>query len=367
MSGSGALSVYRGKRVLVTGDTGFKGSWLALWLVELGAETWGLALPPAVPSFHADARLGERYHHIDGDIRDASAVRAAIERADPEVVFHLAAQALVMEGYRSPVETFETNVIGTAHVLEGLRERGSSCAVVVVTSDKCYAGAAPPNGFSEEHPLGGRDPYSASKAAAEHVAAAYRRSFFESGRALASRIAVATARAGNVIGGGDWAADRIVPDAMRALGAGRPVAVRNPSHVRPWQHVLEPTSAYLALAARLMPEAALAESYAEAWNFGPPARSGAAVSDLVATIVARWGSGEWRHAPSPDAPAESPDLRLDSSKARSRLGWSTRWDLDLSCGRIVEWYRAYFDGARGDRLADVARAQIAEYARLMAG
>lgn len=350
---------YRGRKVLVTGHTGFKGAWLTLWLSRLGARVTGLALePPTSPSLFDDLELAAGCDHGIGDVRDATAVRAAVERADPELVFHLAAQAIVSEGYRRPQETFETNAIGTANVLEAFRGAGRRCAIVVVTSDKCYVEGTDARPRREDDPLGGADPYSASKAAAEIVAAGYRRSFFQPDRLAEHGVAVATARAGNVIGGGDWAPDRIVPDAMRALGAGRPVPVRNPDHVRPWQHVLEPLSGYLLLGMRLRDAGA---GYCEAWNFGPVCGEERTVGELVSDLIRAWGDGRWERAEADVTMTESAALRLDITKATSRLGWRPRWDLATALERTIEWYRARHRGAQSDALRDLCTRQIDDF------
>lgn len=356
----GLRRAYAGKSVLVTGHTGFKGAWLVAWLASLNASVTGFALrPPTRPSVFEDLRLEERCIDLDGDVRDLAKVRAAVERARPEVVFHLAAQAIVHEGYRRPIETFETNVVGTLNVLEAVRTAGRPCAVVLVTSDKCYDVRGETRPRTEDDPLGGADPYSASKAAAEVVAVGFRRSFFPPERLREHGVAVATARAGNVIGGGDWAADRIVPDAIRALQEGRPIPVRNPGHVRPWQHVLEPLLGYLLLGMRL--GGTDGAGYCEAWNFGPDVSEERPVSYLVEGVIRAWGSGSWERAAGPQALRETPTLRLDASKAEARLGWRPRWDLDSALARAVDWYRARHRGARSDELLTLTLRQIDAY------
>lgn len=356
---------YRGRRVLVTGHTGFKGSWLTLWLGSIGAHVSGLALAPVRPSMFADAAVDELVRHAEGDVRDADAVAAAVDRSDPDAVIHLAAQSLVGDGYARPAETFSTNVLGTVHVLDALRRRGKPCAVVIVTSDKCYLPAEDGHPHHEEDPLGGEDPYSASKAACEMAVAAYRASFFPPDRLSDHGMAIATARAGNVIGGGDWAADRIVPDAIRALASGRPVVLRNPTHVRPWQHVLEPLAGYLALGARMLgaDPSGDAASACAAWNLAPPLGRDRSVRELTEMVIAAWGSGEWVHEPRPGALPERASLRLDPSKAERMLGWRSRWDVDESVRRTVVWYRDHAAGLRGRDLRDLSLAQIADYMR----
>ncbi|MEA2125176.1 MAG: CDP-glucose 4,6-dehydratase [Solirubrobacteraceae bacterium] len=321
--------VWRGRRVLLTGHTGFKGAWLALWLAELGAEVHGLSGPPvSEPSLYEveDVREGLAGEH-DVDVRDADALRRAVAVARPEVVFHLAAQAIVRRSLREPAETFAVNVTGTAHLLEAL---GAEVPTVVVTSDKCYRDVASGRPMREDDALGGKDPYSASKAAQELVAAAHRETF---------GAPVATARAGNVIGGGDWAADRLVPDIFRARAANRPVVLRNPDAVRPWQHVLNPLSGYLMLAERL-----LAGEAADAFNFGPDRDD----EQTVSWVVDRLGA-DAEVRPDPDADKESPTLRLDSTKARQELGWEPRWTLEQGLAATVEWFDAFSTGQAATR------------------
>ncbi|HEX8646147.1 MAG TPA: CDP-glucose 4,6-dehydratase [Thermoleophilaceae bacterium] len=339
---------WRGRRVLVTGHTGFKGSWLSLWLQELGAEVSGYGLePPTEPSLFEAARVGEGMASAIGDVRDRAAVAEAVRVAEPDVLLHLAAQPLVRESFADPVGTYEVNVSGTANVLDAAVCAGVR-AVVVVTSDKCYAPRAEP--CREGDPLGGSDPYSSSKACAELVAAAWRESFGRDGGP-----AIATVRAGNVIGGGDWAADRLVPDAIRAALDGRPLLVRNPEAIRPWQHVLNPLSGYLEVAQRLgeEPEAAAA------WNFGPAPGDELPVREVADRLAGLWGEGlEWR-AEGDGGPPETAVLRLDSAKARERLGWQPRWHLDDALSATVDWFRAWAAGAdaRG-----ITAAQLAAFA-----
>ncbi|MEA2295797.1 MAG: CDP-glucose 4,6-dehydratase [Solirubrobacteraceae bacterium] len=325
------MTFWQGRRVLLTGHTGFKGAWLALWLAHEGARVVGFsAPPPSAPSLYEDARVRDVLHdEVLGDVRSADDVARAV--AGAEVVLHLAAQAIVRASLVDPVATWETNVVGTANVLHALTD--ATRAVVVVTSDKCYRDIESGRPMREEDPLGGKDPYSASKAAQELVAAAHRQTV------LAGRgVALATARAGNVIGGGDWAADRLVPDLMRAALAGEPLVLRNPDAVRPWQHVLNPLSGYLTLAERLA--GADGAAYAEAWNFGPAAGDAQPVSWVVERIRERW-PGEppaVEIAADPDAGKEATLLRLDSTKAAERLGWTPGWDLAQGLDATVEWY-----------------------------
>jgi CDP-glucose 4,6-dehydratase len=337
------MSFWQDRRVLLTGHTGFKGAWLALWLAREGAHVTGFsAPPPSTPSLYEQARVREVLgREVLGDVRDRAAVREAVEGA--EVVLHLAAQAIVRTALADPVATWETNVVGTANLLSALTD--ATRAVVVVTSDKCYRDIESGRPMREDDPLGGKDPYSASKAAQELVTAAHRQTILDE-----RGIAVATARAGNVIGGGDWAADRLVPDLMRAALAGAPLVLRNPDAVRPWQHVLNPLSGYLTLAERL----ATGEGFAEAWNFGPAADDAQPVSWVVERIRERWPGRppEVRVEPDPDAGKESTLLRLDSTKAAERLGWTPGWDLADGLQATVDWYAGDGD-ARERTLAQV--------------
>lgn len=341
---------WRGKRVLVTGHTGFKGSWLALWLVQLGAKVSGYALaPPTLPSLFELAQIGELVDSHLGDVRDGETLSRITDTARPEIVFHLAAQPLVRESYKEPVATYATNVMGTVNLLEAVRRCDTVLAVVVVTTDKCYDNREWCWGYRENEPLGGYDPYSSSKACAELVTAAYRSSFFQAGGALAS------ARAGNVIGGGDWAADRLVPDCLRALLAQAPVRIRNPHAIRPWQHVLEPLAGYLLLARRLYEAGS---DFAEAWNFGPAEEDARPVDWIVKRLCALWGENAgWQLDPG-EHPHEASYLKLDCAKARTRLGWRPQWDLETALAAIVAWTRAYRDGAD---LREATLAQIEDY------
>ena len=335
---------WRGKRVFLTGHTGFKGSWLSLWLQSLGAEVHGYALAPATdPSLFDLARVGEGMESTLGDIRDLPALKAALQRARPEIVLHLAAQALVRASYSDPVGTYATNVMGAVHLLEAVRATPGVQAVVVVTSDKCYENREWLWGYREDEPMGGHDPYSNSKGCSELVVSAYRRSFFPVARHAEHGVALASGRAGNVIGGGDWAEDRLVPDVLRAIEAGRPAILRSPGAVRPWQHVLEPLSGYLELAQALVEHG---PAFAEGWNFGPYDADAQPVAKLVETLVSAWGDGaSYRVEAPPDAPHEAHLLKLDISKARARLHWRPRWNLETCIGHIVAWHRAKAAGA----------------------
>lgn len=328
---------WNGRRVLLTGHTGFKGGWLALWLQSLGANLRGIALAPSTTlSLFEIANVGKGMDHCIADIRDFTAIRALVADFQPEIVFHLAAQPLVRQSYRQPVETYATNVMGTLHVLEAARDAGSVRAIVNITTDKCYENREWPWGYRENEPMGGHDPYSSSKACAELVSSAYRRSFLDAGG-----IALATARAGNVIGGGDWAAERLVPDILRALENDQPVQIRNPRAIRPWQHVLEPLSGYLLLAERLH---AQGQADAEAWNFGPREEDARRVQWVVERLCAAWGDDATWTLQAGDHPHEAGFLKLDISKARQRLHWAPRWTLDVALARTAEWHRAWLDG-----------------------
>jgi CDP-glucose 4,6-dehydratase len=348
--------IYGGKRVLVTGHTGFKGAWLTFWLHRLGAEVRGIALEPEEErSLFADGKLDGLCAHRTLDVRDGEEVRSAVEEWKPEAVFHLAAQALVRRSYATPAETFDTNVMGTVNVLEAVRRAGNPCAVVVVTSDKCYENLETERPYEETDRMGGHDPYSASKGCAELAAAAYRASFFAPG----GKVRMATARAGNVIGPGDWAEDRIVPDAVRALAAGRALGVRNPKSVRPWQHVLEPLSGYLRLGQALMEEGA---SAAEGWNFGPEPDDVHTVGELAEAFCAAWGDGaRWQAAAEPSGPHEAGLLRLAIGKAEARLGWKPAWDFGTTVRRTAAGYRRLLAAAGSAAVRAFMEEEIAAY------
>ena len=333
---------FKGKRVLVTGHTGFKGSWLAIWLHRLGARVSGYALPPEnTPSnFVASNVAGLLEHDIVADIRAAHRFEQALRDIRPDVVLHLAAQALVRVGYETPRETFDVNVMGTVNVLDALRRVGHPCVCVVITSDKCYENREQVWGYRETDAMGGYDPYSASKGCAELVVSSMRRSYFPPRELLRHQVKVASARAGNVIGGGDWARDRIVTDLMKSIVEGRPVEVRSPASVRPWQHVLEPLSGYLQLAARML------ESddprWLEGWNFGPVTGVEMPVSDLVEQLIAAWGEGSWVDVSGAAAPHEARVLRLSIDKAMVDLGWRPRWSTARALLHLARWYRRFY-------------------------
>lgn len=347
---------FAGKRVLVTGHTGFKGSWLVLWLRRLGADVAGYALDPVNEKGNfLRARVGEGLADHRGDIRDFAKLSSVFSRHDPEIVFHLAARAIVREGYREPRETFEVNVCGTVNVLEACRRALSVRAVVNVTSDKCYLNKGKAAPYRESDRLGGFDPYSSSKACAELASAAYGHSFFGSAPGGGTLLGLATARAGNVIGGGDWSLDRIVPDCIRALQAGEPIRIRNPRHIRPWQFVLEPLAGYLALAANLLDKPG---NFTGAWNFGPERGSTVPVSVLVKKIIKAYGRGSWLDEIPEGQPMEAQALALDAAKAKDKLGWLPALNLDRAVAMTVDWYKR--SEAGGD-MRDFSLAQIEAY------
>lgn len=360
------LKFWQGKRVLVTGHTGFKGAWLSLWLVSLGAEVLGLSLEPnTMPSLFEQLGLKGLLNHQVGDIRDAVVVQQWMQQGQPDVVFHLAAQPLVRRSYGEPVETWQTNVLGTVHVLEALKQLNKACAAVLITTDKCYENREWVYGYRESDPLGGYDPYSSSKAAAEIAIASWRNSFFAGSQ---SEVGIASARAGNVIGGGDWAEDRIVPDAMRALSRQEPIAVRNPRATRPWQHVLEPLSGYLGLAQQLYEALndrtdALVE-LSGAFNFGPSLASNRPVCDLVDAMLQHW-AGTWVDYSNPRAVHEAKLLNLVTDKAFHGLGWQPVWDFERTIAHTVAWYREAHQsgGDDGDTIRALTLAQIQQYQR----
>ena len=348
---------WNSRSVLLTGHTGFKGGWLTIWLKRLGAQVHGYALdPPTIPSLFEVARVGSMLSSdTRADLADLEALKRAIDRARPDIVFHLAAQSLVREGYRSPIETLKTNVIGTAHVLEAVRGSNSVKAAVIVTSDKVYENRESTHPYGEADPLGGVDPYSASKACAEIATASYRASFLDDRSGHPAH--VASVRAGNVIGGGDWATDRLVPDCLRAFAAREPVRLRFPRAVRPWQHVFEPLSGYLQLATRLL--SAGGKDYARAWNFGPDAADQAAVHKIAEWAAQSWGpEGRVELAPSAEDPHEAGLLHLDSTLARSRLAWHPRWSVRQALEKTVAWQKAWL---RGEDMAAFSMAQLADY------
>jgi CDP-glucose 4,6-dehydratase len=345
---------WAGKRVFITGHTGFKGGWLSLWLSEIGTEVFGYSLnPPTSPSFFTVTSLERRLAASTiGDIRDVVTLESAMRAAQPDIVLHLAAQPLVRYSYVDPVETYAVNVMGTVNLLESIRKISSVRAVVNITTDKCYENMEWVWPYRENEILGGFDPYSSSKACSELVTAAWRRSFLD-----AAGVQLASARAGNVIGGGDWAADRLIPDFLRALDGGNPLFIRSPRAIRPWQHVLEPLAGYIALAERLFSGA---PGFAEPWNFGPDERDAKSVQWIVETLCSQVPGAIWQASASPQ-PHEAHTLRLDSAKARAHLGWCSRWNLKRALDATLGWHLAW---KRGVDMAAFSLAQIKEYSSL---
>lgn len=355
-----SASFWRGRRVLVTGHTGFKGSWAVAMLAALSAEVHGFALAPLDPGMFDLIGLGERCRHRIGDIRDRAAVKAAVAAARPEIVLHMAAQPLVLESYRTPVETYDVNLMGTVNLLDACRDAEGLRAIVAVTTDKCYENVGWLWGYRENDRLGGADPYSNSKACAELAVDAFRQSFFHPDRFDRHGVALGSARAGNVIGGGDFAADRLVPDAYRAFSSGQALRIRNPLAVRPWQHVLEPLYGYLLLAERLCEGASAARS----WNFGPRTDESASVGLVSDRLAALWGDGAVWEQDSADFAHEASTLKLDCTAARLELGWQPQFTLDEALATSVSWYRAC---AAGEDMAAVTGKQVEAYLAGVAG
>mgnify|MGYP005852932963 CR=1 FL=1 len=347
---------WRGKKVFITGHTGFKGSWLSLWLSHWEAEVTGYSLqPPTVPSLYELARAGENIASIIADIRDGNILTQTLQDRAPEIVIHMAAQPLVRESYKDPAATYQTNVMGTVNLLEAVRHCKSVKAVVNVTTDKCYENKEWVWGYRENEPMGGYDPYSNSKACSELVTSSYRNSFFNPNDFANHGVALASARAGNVIGGGDWALDRLIPDCIRAFLHGETILIRNPKAIRPWQHVLEPLSGYLLLAQRLYENG---PKYAEAWNFGPEDSDARPVEWIVKHLCERWGQGAAYAIVQGNHPHEANYLKLDCSKAKSLLDWRPRWNLEKALDMVLKWSLAYKNGAD---LKQVCLNQIEEY------
>lgn len=348
--------IYRGKRVLITGHTGFKGSWLSLLLNELGADVYGFALePPTSPSLYKEAKIDELVTSYIGDVRDLYYLTKVIQEVQPEIVFHMAAQPLVRESYKIPVETYSTNVMGTVHLLEACRSTSSVKAIVNVTTDKCYENKEWHWGYRENEPMGGYDPYSNSKGCSELITSAYRNSFFNPSEYKNHGVAVATARAGNVIGGGDWAEDRLIPDFIRAISKGEKVRIRSPFAIRPWQHVLEPLSGYLRLAEFLYTEG---PKFAQAWNFGPYDHDARNVEWITNTICEFWGDEASFEIDKKPQPHEANYLKLDCSKANAELNWFPKWDIQTTLKSIVDWNKAYINK---DDIREVTIKQIQRY------
>lgn len=351
---------WKGKKVFLTGHTGFKGSWLSLWMQRLGVEITGYALqPPTDPSLFEIARVEDGMHSIIGDIRDLPKLQQAMQSAKPDIVIHMAAQPLVRLSYECPVETYATNVMGTVHLLESVRHTPSVRAVVNITTDKCYENKEWVWGYREHEPMGGYDPYSNSKGCAELVSSAYRSSFFNPEAYEKHGVALATVRAGNVIGGGDWAKDRLIPDIIAAFESGNPVLIRNPHATRPWQHVLEPLGGYLTLAEHLYNEG---PEYAEPWNFGPYDEDAKPVAWIVDTIARRWGKGAEWEIEEGEHPHEATYLKLDISKARARLNWHPALRLDEALEKIIDWSQARVHGAD---MQEYTLKQIKDYQSLI--
>ena len=347
---------WRGKRVFMTGHTGFKGSWLSLWLQSMGAEVTGYALtPPTNPSLFEVANVAQGMTSIIADIRDLSKLQKAMQVAQSDIVIHMAAQPLVRYSYVEPVETYSTNVMGTVHVLESVRHTPSVKAVVVVTTDKCYENKEWPWGYRENEPMGGYDPYSNSKGCAELVTAAYRNSYFHTDKYQDHGVAIGSGRAGNVIGGGDWAEDRLIPDIMRAINSSQPVSIRNPHSTRPWQHVLEPLSGYLLLAQKLYEEG---PNFAEAWNFGPNDDDAKPVDWILDNLTKTWGEGASWKLDVGNHPHEAHYLKLDCSKAKARLHWQPRWSLATAIDQICVWHKAHL---AGEGMQAMCLRQIKQY------
>jgi CDP-glucose 4,6-dehydratase len=351
---------WKGKRVLITGNTGFKGSWLTLWLQALGAEVTGYSLsPPTHPNLFELARASNCTTSVLGDVRDLNSLQRVLKEKTPEIVLHLAAQTVVQTSYEDPVETYSTNVMGTVNLLESIRRLDQPCVVVVVTSDKCYGNNEWIWGYRENEPMGGRDPYSSSKGCAELVVEAFRKSYFSANTSTQQRILVGSGRAGNVIGGGDWTKNQLLPDIMRAFLSCRPVRIRNPHAIRPWQFVLEPLNGYLSLAEHLWN---YGQKFAEGWNFGPFDEDVKPVSWIVDRLVSMWGDDACWETDKEVYSHEDQILKLDIAKARSKLGWSPKLRLEQALEWVVEWYKAY--QARKD-MHELTLAQITRYERVV--
>jgi CDP-glucose 4,6-dehydratase len=345
---------WQGKRVFLTGHTGFKGSWLSLWLHSLGAQVKGYALnPPTSPSLFKEAKVGLIIDSKIGDIRDQETLHESMTTFNPDVLIHMAAQPLVRYSYNAPIETYEVNVIGTAKVLEVARSCSNLNAIVNITTDKCYENDERSQGYKEDDPMGGHDPYSSSKGCAELITSAYRRSFLKD-----QGISLASVRAGNVIGGGDWADDRLIPDILRSFEKDEPVVIRNPKATRPWQHVLEPLSGYLVLAEKLYGNQG---DYAEGWNFGPNEKDVKPVDWILDKMISKWHNSSWELDESSN-PYEADFLRLDISKAKSRLGWKPVWELDCTLEKIIDWHQAWLNK---EDMQAVCLSEIEEYTKDM--
>ncbi len=348
--------IYKNRRVLVTGHTGFKGSWMCLLLHKLGAQVFGYALqPPTNPSLFEMARIGELMTSEINDIRDYTALEATIKAVKPEIIIHMAAQPLVRESYKNPIETYAINVMGTVHLLEAVRQAGGVKVILNVTTDKCYENKEWFWGYRENEPMGGYDPYSNSKGCSELVTSSFRNSFFNPAEFEKHGVAVASARAGNVIGGGDWATDRLIPDFIRAITKGEKVYIRNPGATRPWQHVLEPVSGYLTLCAKMFEEGA---KYADGWNFGPDDADAQNVGWIIDKVCKVWGEGAYYEIDKGNHPHEANYLKLDCSKAKALLNWYPRWSVAQALETIVDWTKAYLGN---EDMREVSFKQIKNY------
>ena len=347
---------YQHRKVLITGHTGFKGSWLCLLLNKLGAEIYGYALdPPTNPSLFVEAKIGDLITSTIGDIRDYNFLLETLKNIQPEIIIHMAAQPLVMESYRNPRETYEINVMGTVNLFDAARQVGSVKAILNVTTDKCYENKEWHWGYRENEPMGGYDPYSNSKGCSELVTASFRSSFFNSKDYSKHGVAVASARAGNVIGGGDWADDRLIPDFIRSISKGEKVKIRSPYAIRPWQHVLEPLTGYLALCEKLFTNG---HAFAEAWNFGPDDKDAKNVEWITKTICDLWADGAQFEIDTNPQPHEANYLKLDCSKAKAELGWIPKWDIETTLKSIVDWNKSFI---KGDDMLTVTENQINDY------
>ena len=345
---------WQGKRVFLTGHTGFKGSWLSLWLSSLGAEVKGYALnPPTSPSLFNEAKVSSIIDSQIGDIRDQNALHESMTGFSPDILIHMAAQSLVRYSYEAPIETYEVNVIGTAKVLEVARSCPNLKAIVNITTDKCYENDGRSEGYKENDPMGGHDPYSSSKGCSELVTSAYRRSFLQE-----QGVGLASVRAGNVIGGGDWADDRLIPDILRSFEKNEPVVIRNPKATRPWQHVLEPLSGYLILAQKLYKNQ---EEYAEGWNFGPNEQDVKPVDWILDKMISKWPNSSWEFDQNSN-PHEADFLKLDIAKAESKLGWQPVWELSHTLEKIIDWHRAWLDK---EDMQAICLSEIEEYTKDM--
>ena len=356
MEGMVSQDFWKGKRVFITGHTGFKGAWLTLWLNRLGAEITGYSLePPTTPNLYDLANIGIAINGIEADVRDYNRLRKELETHQPEIIFNLAAQALVRQSYKNPIETYSTNVMGTVNILEAVKQVGGVRAFVNVTTDKCYENREWVWGYRETEPMGGYDPYSSSKGCAELVTAAYRNSFFNPLDYVKHGVALASARAGNVIGGGDWSEDRLIPDCIRAFLKGERILIRSPNATRPWQHVLEPLNGYLMLAESLYNSGI---KFAQAWNFGPFDHDAKTVGWVVKRLCEKWNkSVEYEIAKGPQS-HEANYLKLDCSKAMTELGWQPKWGIEETLDKVIEWTKAYQDGKN---IRDVCHRQIEDY------